>query len=94
MGNTTGSWRNKVGFVVYLLGDMETSIEGVEVGVTLFHFDGKVERVIVGNRLGVGVGCFVLGFGVDLVGYNVGEFVGDFVGEYVGDRVGKYDGVK
>jgi hypothetical protein len=94
VGNTTGSWRNKVGFVVYQLGDIETSIEGVEVGVALFHFDGKLERVIAGDRLGSGVGCFVLGFGVEIVGKNVGEVVGNFVGEYDGDLVGKDDGFK
>jgi hypothetical protein len=87
VGHTTGSWRNKVGFVVYLLGEIETSIEGVEVGATLFHFDGKLEWSIVGGRVGgEGVGYFVLGFGVDIVGDNVGE--------YVGNRVGKYDGAK
>jgi hypothetical protein len=85
VGHTTGSWRNKVGLVVYLLGDIEISIEGIEVGVTLFHFDGKLEWVTVGVRLGPEVGYFVLGFEVNIVGRNVGE--------YVGDRVGEYDGV-
>jgi hypothetical protein len=84
VGHTTGSWRNKVGFVVYALGDLDLSIEGLELGATLFHFDGTLEGAIVGGRVGADVGCFVLGFGVNIVGYNVGEYVGDNVGEYVG----------